>query len=212
MDRGVQMIDGKTGDGKSVNIAADLDPSDIVNVSGIPMTGAQAKAAGFSFDGDEPFPVESGADSASRAETNDQSPELDLREEGSADAETVALGNVVLASQMHTGLDQETTIELGTDILTGALKTDDPIWNDLQQRRMSREGAHGAISNVVQVGQQAALRELGAADYNELSRLAGNSLAIKAVVIKHGVARVQGKTKNLTWKHVLTLARQFARA
>jgi hypothetical protein len=113
---------------------------------------------------------------------------------------------------MHTGLDQEATIELGTDILTGELKADDPIWNGLQQRGVSRDAAHGAISQVVQVGQQAALRELGAADCNELSSLAGNSPAIKAVVIKHGVARMQGKTKNATWKHVLTLARQFARA
>jgi hypothetical protein len=90
---------------------------------------------------------------------------------------------------MHTGLDQEATIELGTDILTGELKADDPIWNGLQQRGVSRDAAHGAISQV-----------------------AGNSPAIKAVVIKHGVARMQGKTKNATWKHVLTLARQFARA
>jgi len=65
---------------------------------------------------------------------------------------------------MHTGLDQEATIELGTDILTGELKADDPIWNGLQQRGVSRDAAHGAISQVVQVGQQAALRELGAAD------------------------------------------------
>ena len=122
------------------------------------------------------------------------------------------MDNVVAACEMHTGLDQEATIELGTDILTGELKADDPIWNGLQQRGVSRDAAHGAISQVVQVGQQAALRELGAADCNELSSLAGNSPAIKAVVIKHGVARMQGKTKNATWKHVLTLARQFARA
>ena len=137
---------------------------------------------------------------------------LRIREEGAAtDAEIVALDNIVTASQMHSGLDQEATIELGTDILTGELKADDPIWNGLQQRGVSRDAAHGAISQVVQVGQQAALRELGAADFNELSHLADNSPAIKAVVIKHGVARMQGKTKNVTWKHVLTLARQFAR-
>jgi len=57
---------------------------------------------------------------------------------------------------MHTGLDQEATIELGTDILTGELKADDPIWNGLQQRGVSRDAAHGAISQVVQVGQQIA--------------------------------------------------------
>jgi hypothetical protein len=82
----------------------------------------------------------------------------------------------------------------------------------LQERGVSRDAAHGAIHQVAQVGQQAALRELGAEDYNELSRLADNSPAINAVVIKHGVARMQGRTKNVTWKHVLTLARQFARA
>jgi hypothetical protein len=128
-----------------------------------------------------------------------------------SDAEIVAMDNVVTASQMHTGLDAEATIELGTD-LTGELKQDDPVWTGLQERGVSREAAHGAINQVVQVGQQAALRELGAADYNELSRLADNSPAINAVVIKHGVVRMQGKTKNVTWKHVLTLARQFARA
>lgn len=121
------------------------------------------------------------------------------------------MDNVVTASQMHTGLDAEATIVLGTD-LTGELKQDDPVWTGLQERGVSREAAHGAINQVVQVGQQAALRELGAADYNELSRLADNSPAINAVVIKHGVVRMQGKTKNVTWKHVLTLARQFARA
>jgi hypothetical protein len=190
----------------------DLDPSDIVNVEGIPMTVAQAKAAGYSFDGEEPIPVESSANPR-LANDEDQATELDLREEGAGtDAEIVALDNVVTAAQMHTGLDEEATIELGSDILTGELKADDPIWNDLQQRGVSRDAAHGAISQVVQVGQQAALRELGAAEYNELSRLADNSPAIKAVVIKHGVARMQGRTKNVTWKHVLTLARQFARA
>ena len=101
---------------------------------------------------------------------------------------------------------------MGTDILTGELKADDPVWNDLQQRGVWRDAAHGAISQVVQVGQQAALRELGKADFNELSQLDDNSPAIEAVVIKHGVARMQGKTKNVTSKHVLTLARQFARA
>jgi hypothetical protein len=44
----------------------------------------------------------------------------------------LALDNVVAAAQMHTGLDEEATIELGTDILTGELKADDPVWNDLQ--------------------------------------------------------------------------------
>ena len=115
-------------------------------------------------------------------------------------------------AKMHTGLDAEATVELGTDILTGELKQDDPIWTGLQQRGVSRDAAHGAVSQVVQVGQQAPLRELGESGYNELSRLADNSPAIKAVVIKHGVARMQGRTKNATWKHVLTLARQFARA
>jgi len=212
-ENGVTVIDGKTGDRKSAYTAADLDPSDIVNVAGIPMTVAQAKAVGYSFDGDEPIPVEGSADNARLSDNEDQATELDLRAEGVAtDAEIVALDNVVLAAQMHTGLDPEATLELGTDILTGELKQDDPIWNGLQQRGVSRDAAHGAISQVVQVGQQAALRELGAADYNELSRLADSSSAIKAVVIKHGVARMQGKTKDVTWKHVLTLARQFARA
>jgi hypothetical protein len=116
-DKGVQVIDGKTGDRKSVYMARDLDPSDIVNVEGIPMTVAQAKAAGYSFDGEEPIPLESNAN-ARLSDNEDQAPELDLREEGAGtDAEIVALDNIVTAAQMHTGLDEEATIELGSDIV-----------------------------------------------------------------------------------------------
>ena len=55
VDGGLQVIDGQTGARKSVYAAADLDATDIVRVEGIPMTVAQAKAAGYSFDGDEPI-------------------------------------------------------------------------------------------------------------------------------------------------------------
>jgi hypothetical protein len=65
---------------------------------------------------------------------------------------------------------------------------------------------------VVQVGQAAAANELGQADYHELSRLADSSAAIKNLVIDHGIKRMNGKSKGVTWKQVLTLARQFARA
>ena len=50
------------------------------------------------------------------------------------------------------------------------------------------------------------------ADYNELSRLADSSAAIKNMVIDHGIKRMSGKSKGVTWNHVLTLARQFALA
>jgi len=210
-DNAIQVIDGN-GWSKNIYTASDLKGDDRVRVNGIEMTVAEARSVGYFFEGEEPIPAES-AESAGLPDNDGETTEVDLRgEAGVTDAESVALDNVVAAAQMHTGLDQEATIELGTDILTGELKADDPIWDGLQQRGVSREAAHGAISQVVHVGQQAALRELGAADYNELSRLADASAAIKAVVIKHGVARMQGKTKNVTWKHVLTLARQFARA
>jgi hypothetical protein len=64
IDKGVQVIDGTTGHRKSVHSANDLDASDIVNVQGIPMTVAQAKAVGYSFDGDQPLPLESVSDTA----------------------------------------------------------------------------------------------------------------------------------------------------
>jgi hypothetical protein len=67
-------------------------------------------------------------------------------------------------------------------------------------------------SNVVQAGQAAAMRELGQTEYQELSNLADNSAAIKDMVINHGIKRMSGKSKGVTWKQVLTLARQFARA
>ncbi len=56
------------------------------------------------------------------------------------------------------------------------------------------------------------MRELGQAGYDELTRLADNSAAIKSVVIDHGIKRMTGKAKHVTWRHVLALARQFARA
>jgi hypothetical protein len=54
------------------------------------------------------------------------------------------------------------------------------------------------------------MRELGQAEYRELSNLADNSAAIKGMVINHGIKRMTGKS--VTWKHVLTLACQFAKS
>ncbi len=206
VDNGVQVIDGKTGGRKSVYASSDLDPSDIVKVEGIPMTVAQAKSAGYSFDGSEPVPVDETV-----GENDDEAPALDLREEGDAtDAEAVAMDNVASAVEMHTGLDREATIELGKDILTGQIPEGDEVWTGLQNRGISQGAAIASVSQVVQVGQSAAQRHLGAADYNELSRLADSSPAIKNLVIEHGIKRMTGKSKGVTWKQVLTLARQFA--
>ncbi len=210
-DKGVQVIDGKTGDRKSVYTADDLDASDIVRVEGIPMTVAQAKSAGYSFDGDEPIAIEN--EGTKLADDGDEDQSVDLRQEGDAtDAEVVAMDNVISAVEMHTGLDQEATIELGKDILTGEISQDDEIWAGLQNRGISKDAALASVGQVVEVGQSAALRELGASNYNELSRLADNSPAIKNLVINHGIKRMSGKAKGVTWKHVMTLARQFARA
>lgn len=55
------------------------------------------------------------------------------------------------------------------------------------------------------------MRELGQAEYQELSKLADKSAAIKDTVINHGMKRMAGKSKGVTWKQVLSLARQFAR-
>lgn len=211
-DNGVRVIDGNTGHRKSIFSAADLAPSDIVKVQGIPMTVAQAKAAGYSFDGDEPVPVQSSADEARLPDSDDEGAGLDLGEQGVAtDAETVAMDNVVGAIGMHTGLDREAAIELGKDILTGQIPQGDEVWTDLQTRGISQSAAVASVGQVVQIGQAAAQRELGAADYNELSHLADTSPAIKNLVIDHGIKRMSGRSKGVTWKHVLTLARQFAR-
>jgi len=190
---------------------ADLEPSDIVRVEGIPMTVAQAKAAGYSFDGTEPIPVD-GPEGAKLSD-DDEAPALDLREEGAAtDAEVVAMDNVVSAAELHTGLDRDAAIELGKDILTGQIPEGDQVWTGLQNRGISQDAARASVGQVVQVGQAAAQRELGVADYNELSRLADSSAAIRNLVIDHGIKRMSGRSKGVTWKHVLTLARQFARA
>ena len=177
------------------------------------MTVAQAKSAGYSFHGDEPVAVENTNRELSNLSDIDEAPELDLREEGSAsDAEIVAMDNVTAAVEMHTGLDREATIELGKDILTGEITQHDQIWAGLQNRGISQDAARASVGQVVQVGQAAAQQELGAADYNELTRLADSSAAIKNLVIDHGIKRISGKSKGVTWKQVLTLARQFARA
>ncbi|MDT4737059.1 hypothetical protein [Bradyrhizobium sp. WYCCWR 12699] len=88
---------------------------------------------------------------------------------------------------------------------------DDPIWTGLQQRGISKDAAVGSVQQVVSVGQAAAMHELGQVEYDELNRLAGTSAAIKNLVIDHGIRRMTGKGKGVTWKQVLTLARQFAR-
>lgn len=208
-DNGATVIDGKTGDRKSVYVATDLAPTDIISVGGIPMTVAQAKSVGYSFDGSEPIP----AAEAARITVELEAPQLDLRGEGAVtDVEAVAMGNVIDAVKLHTGMDQDATLELGKDILTGQIPADDQVWASLHSRGISQDAARSSVGAVVEAGQSAAMKELGDADYSELSSLANNSAAIKEMVINHGIKRMTGKAKGVTWKHVLTLARQFARA
>ena len=105
------------------------------------------------------------------------------------------MDNTATAVEMHTGLDREATIELGKDILLGELPQDDVIWTGLQAKGISKDAAASSVQQVVQVGQSAAQREMGTADYNELSRLADSSPAIKEVVIKHGVAGCRARRR-----------------
>ncbi|MGY2935982.1 hypothetical protein ACVWZ6_005584 [Bradyrhizobium sp. GM6.1] len=210
---GPTVLDGQTGARRSVLSDADLQPTDIVEVAGVPMTVAQARAAGVKVSVDatasESVTPNAPGDQSEAVETVDSR----KADDGSGtDAEIVAMDNVVTAVAMHTGLDQDAAIELGKDILTGELAQDDRIWTGLQQRGISKDAAVGSVQQVVSVGQAAAMRELGQAGYAELSRLADSSAAIKSVVIDHGIKRMTGKTTNVTWKHVLTLARQYARA
>jgi hypothetical protein len=210
---GPSVIDGQTGARKSVFSEADLHPSDMVEVSGIPMTVAQAKAAGVNIT------VTPTADTSREAVAqapgdNDPEPEVDTRrgDDGHAtDAEVIALDTVASAVEMHTGLDREATLELGADILLGQIPQGDEVWEGLQSKGISPDAARASVNNVVQAGQAAAMNELGQAAYHELSRLADNSPAIKAVVIKHGIKRMNGKA-NMSWSQVLTLARQFAKS
>ncbi|WP_314948886.1 hypothetical protein [Bradyrhizobium cosmicum] len=211
---GPTVLDGQTGARRSVHSEADLQPTDIVEVAGIPITVAQARAAGVRLSVDAAA-SEAAVTPKAPGDDSDAVETVDSRkaDDGSGtDAEIVAMDNVVTAVALHTGLDQDAAIELGKDILTGELAQDDVIWTGLQQRGISKDAAVGSVQQVVSIGQAAAMRELGQADYAELSRLADNSAAIKSVVIDHGIKRMTGKVKNVTWKHVLTLARQYARA
>lgn len=211
---GPTVLDGQTGARRSVLSEADLQPTDIVEVAGVPMTVAQARAAGVRLSVDSTAseaavtPKAPGDDDGARETVDSRK----VDEGSGTDAEIVAMDNVVAAVAMHTGLDQEAAIELGKDILTGELAQDDAIWTGLQHRGISKDAAVGSVQQVVSVGQAAAMRELGQAGYAELSRLADSSAVIKSVVIDHGIKRMTGKTTNVTWKHVLTLARQYARA
>jgi hypothetical protein len=179
--------------------------------SKIQSTGVPVPTLGYAFD-DDAVPVES-AKPVDDHHGEDEALQLDLREEGAAtDAETLAMDNTATAVEMHTGLDREATIELGKDILLGEIPQDDVIWTGLQAKGISKDAAASSVQQVVQVGQSAAQREMGAADYSELSRLADSSPAIKNLVIDHGIKRMTGKGKGATWKQVLALARQFAGA
>jgi hypothetical protein len=209
---GVQVID-KNGDRKAVLSTADFADTDVVNVAGIPMTVAQARAAGFDV------AVEASAANAYvpqapgeiAGETDEAPVDTRTADDGRAtDAELVALDNVTSAVRLHTGMDLDATLELGKDVLTG--QAPEQAFEALQARGISKDAVHGSINQIVSIGQSAAMKELGDAGYRELSALADNSAAIKSVVIDHGIKRMSGRSKGVTWKHVLTLARQFARA
>ncbi|QQO21810.1 hypothetical protein JJB98_18635 [Bradyrhizobium diazoefficiens] len=212
---GPSVLDGQTGARRAVFSEADIQSTDIVEVAGVPMTVAQARAAGVKISVDATAASEAVTPKAPGDDATDDDAVVDTRkgDDGRAtDAERVAMDNVVTAVAMHTGLDQDAATELGKDILTGELAQDDVIWTGLQQRGISKDAAFGSVQQVVSVGQAAAMRELGQADYDELNRLADNSAAIKNLVIDHGIKRMTGKSKGVTWKHIVTLARQYARA
>jgi hypothetical protein len=211
---GVQVID-KNGDRKAVLSTADFADTDVVNVAGIPMTVAQARAAGINVAVEATAANSVVPQAPGEIEGQTEEAPLDTRtaDDGHAtDGELAVVDNVVDAVQLHTGMDREATLELGKDILTGQLANDDQVWASLGSKGISQDAARASVGSVVQAGQSAAMKELGDSDYRELSYLADNSAAIKAVVINHGIKRMAGKAKGVTWKHVLTLARQFARA
>jgi hypothetical protein len=215
-DTGPTVIDGQTGVKRAVFSDADLQATDMIEVAGVPMTVAQARAAGVNISVDARAsqavaPQAPGADDV--ADQVDDAVDQRMTGDGRAtDAEAVALDNVVQAVAMHTGLDQEATLELGNDILKGEIAQDDPIWTGLLNKGISKDAVHGSIQQVVQVGQNAAMRELGHAAYAELDNLAANSAAVRNLVLDHGIKRMSGKSKGVTWKQVLNLARQFARS
>lgn len=209
---GVQVID-KNGDRKAVLSTADFADTDVVNVAGIPMTVAQARAAGINVAADDTAANGVVPQDFDKPQAEKETP-VDTRVEGdgqATDAELVALDNVASSVRLHTGMDLDATLELGKDVLTG--QAPERAFEALQARGISKDAVHGSINQIVSIGQSAAMKELGDADYRELSALADNSAAIKDLVIHHGIKRMSGKAaKGMTWKHVLTLARQFARA
>jgi hypothetical protein len=208
---GVQVID-KNGDRKAVASTADFADTDIVNVAGIPMTVAQARSAGFNVAVDDTTANSVVPKDIDKPQAVEETP-VDTRVDAdgqATDAELVALDNVVSAVRLHTELDMDATLELGKDVLTG--QASEQAFAALQARGISKDAVHGSINQVVSIGQAAAMRELGDAGYQELSALADNSPSIKGLVIDHGIKRMSGRSKGVTWKHVLTLARQFARA
>jgi len=217
--QGVRVISGKTGDSRFVRTASDLAPDDIVRVQGIPMTVEQAGELGHSFEGKAPVTAsQSTVEPQLDPNLEDPSfeeglnPELDMRTEQSVtDAEVVAIDLAVDAVKMHTGLDQEATLELGKDILLGEIPQGDQVWRGLQSKGISEEAARSTVGNVFETAQRACLKELGADEYRELGRLADSNRAIKNLVIDHGIKRMTGKSKGVTYKQVLTLARQYAR-
>ena len=85
--------------------------------------------------------------------TADEAPAMDLRNANSTtDAELATLANIADAADMHgTGLSQEAVAELGADIITGELTDNDPIYQGLAARGISKDAVHGTIQNMVDV-------------------------------------------------------------
>src|SRR5262249_11474915 len=118
-ETGPTVIDAKTGARRAVHSEADLQPTDMVDVGGIPMTVEQARAAGVKISverrsADEVLAKAPG--SVDDADEGSQQVDTHAHQDGHAsEAEAVAFENVVQAVGLHTGLDAEATIELGAD-------------------------------------------------------------------------------------------------
>jgi hypothetical protein len=99
--------------------------------------------------------------------------------------------------------------ELGTDIALGELRDDDEVWGALRDRGISREAAKGTVEQAQKISSRIARQELGEKGFAELERLGNQSQSIRALIVKHGINRMNGTAK-VGWNDVLNLARQFA--
>jgi hypothetical protein len=210
---------------KSVSTIEDLKDTDLVMLEGMEVSWATAKSLGYTATVKAMLDKEAGTSSTRvepKANLDTINPQIEddiddrwddipmenladkAGQEGALEGEAQVAASVGLDEMaMNYGLDNEASIEMAADMLSGELRADDPIFTSGQY---NHRNVSGMVNTVKDSMAAQAKQELGPDAYKQLQTWASQNPAVKSLLIQHGVSKVKGS--HVTWGQVYQLVHE----